>query len=216
MRTILKMMAVVAALVTPAVASATTAIDAAGDFLPSYLGTKDADLDVLSFSVGYDAASELFTVGATLAGAINPATPGFYVIGVDINGAGNAPFGGLGAPNVKFNRVILIQKNGTGSIGGVAIPTGDITVSGSSFSFQLAVAALNPGGLAAPFAPVDYGWNLWPRNASGITDFAPDNALINGAVPEPTGWAMMILGMGAIGGLMRLRGSARARAIVAA
>ncbi|HEX8419404.1 MAG TPA: PEPxxWA-CTERM sorting domain-containing protein [Sphingomonas sp.] len=216
MRTALGMITVLTALATPSVAGAATVFDAAGDFLPSYTGSKDADMDVLSFSVSYDAISQLFTVGATLAGAIDPAKAGFYVIGVDLNGAGNAPFATLGAPNVRFNRVIQIQKSGTGTIGGGAIRPGDITISGSSFSFKLAASALNSGALSAPFAPVAYGWNLWPRNNSGITDFAPNNALITGAVPEPASWAMMILGMGAIGSVLRRRGSTRAQSALAA
>jgi hypothetical protein len=56
--------------------------------------------------------------------------------------------------------------------------------------------------------PGRYGFNLWTR--IGITDtfptnfadFAPDNGTF-AAVPEPTSWALMILGVGAMGAALR-------------
>ncbi|GAO38778.1 hypothetical protein SCH01S_19_00820 [Sphingomonas changbaiensis NBRC 104936] len=46
---------------TPAVAA--TVSDPLGDFLPSYIGPHDADLDVLSFSAKFDSAASQFLLG---------------------------------------------------------------------------------------------------------------------------------------------------------
>ena len=72
-----------ALLCTAAPSQAATVLDPAGDFLPSFAGPNDADLDVLSFSVDYDPVNMVFNLGAMLAGPINAARSGLYVIGVD-------------------------------------------------------------------------------------------------------------------------------------
>jgi hypothetical protein len=41
-----------------------------------------------------------------------------------------------------------------------------------------------------------------------ISDFAPENRTLSAAVPEPSTWAMLLLGFGFVGGAMR---SARRR-----
>jgi hypothetical protein len=38
-----------------------------------------------------------------------------------------------------------------------------------------------------------------------VTDFSPDNAMLAAAVPEPASWAMMLIGMGAVGIRLRRR-----------
>ena len=56
------------------------------------------------------------------------------------------------------------------------------------------------------FAPEDYTFLLWSRTQLapgvqpqlGIADFAPDEGLLP-LVPEPSTWAMMLLGFGAVG-----------------
>ena len=72
--------------------------DPTGDFLLSYTGPHQADLDVTSLSVSYNATAMDFLIQSTFAGAIDPTLPGFYVIGVN-TGTGGAPFGAIGAPN---------------------------------------------------------------------------------------------------------------------
>ena len=58
--------------------------------------------------------------------------------------------------------------------------------------------------------PLGYGFNLWPRtdltptNLPAISDFAPENALLNpSAVPEPSTWLMLLAGFGLIGSALR-------------
>ena len=75
-----------ALIASPAFASATVS-DPVGDILPSFVGTGSPDLDVTSFSVSLNSAATTFTLGAVLAGDIDPSLAGFYVIGVN-TGAG--------------------------------------------------------------------------------------------------------------------------------
>ena len=188
------------AALVPVAAQATTVVDPKGDFV---IGYNDAapDLDVLSFSVEYDAASRNFTLGATMAGAINPATVGVYIIGVNTGTGPNAPFAALGAPDVRFNQTVRVNKDGNGLVGTNPI---SVTISGSSFTAVVPLSLLPPMG----FSPETYGWNLWPRNGTGagtfVTDFAPNNGLI-AAVPEPASWVMMMAGIGAVGVVLRRR-----------
>jgi PEP-CTERM motif len=187
-------------------AQAVTISDPTGDFLPSFVGPNDADLDVTSFSVTYNATTQIFTLGAVFAGVINPANAGRYVFGVNTGTGVNAPFAAIGQPLVKFNQAVIINKNGTGNVGPTALPISDIAVIGNQLTFKIARSLLPSTG----YAPTQYGWNLWPRNAvagnAGISDFSPNNALLAiTPVPEPSAWLMMIVGFGAAGLSIRMR-----------
>jgi hypothetical protein len=190
-------------------ASALQVTDPTGDFLASFVGPNDADLDVTFFSAYYDAAASEFDLAATLAGPINPATAGLYVIGVNTGTGVAAPFADIGQPDVRFNQVIAVLKSGTATVFGSAGPTLTATIDGANFSLSVPLSRL-PATVAG-FAPEDYGFNLWPRTALGpnplISDFAPNNAMLAAAVPEPATWALMILGFGAAGGALRRRRS---------
>jgi len=182
-------------------AHATGVSDPAGDFLPTFAGAHDADLDVTSFAVSYDDVAQAFNFSATLAGAIDPSRPGLYVIGANTGTGPIRPFAALGAPNVIFNQAIVIQKSGAATLSGNALTA---SIAGNSFSLVVPLSLLPSTG----FAPERYGFNLWPRNGLGnnnqISDFAPDNANI-AAVPEASTWALMILGFGAAGAMLRRR-----------
>jgi len=187
-------------------AAAATVVDATGDIIPSFTGTGSPDLDVTSFSVSLNPAGTTFTLGAVLAGDINPALPGFYVIGVNTGSGAIAPFAGIGEPNVTFNQVIVVQKSGAATLG---VNTLTSLLTGNQFIVSVPVSLLPSTGAVTS----NYGFNIWPREGaivtgnSQITDFAPNNALlsVNGVVPEPASWMMMILGFGLVGGTMRLR-----------
>jgi PEP-CTERM motif len=187
-------------------AHAVTVADATGDFLPSFVGPNDADLDVTSFSVTFNSVTNVFTLGAVFAGVINPANAGRYVFGVNTGTGVIAPFAAIGQPLVTFNQAVVINKDGTGTVGATALPVSDIVVVGNLLTAKVALALLPSTG----YTPVQYGWNLWPRNAvagnTGISDFAPNNALLAiSPVPEAGTWAMVIVGFGAAGVALRRR-----------
>lgn len=191
-------------------AQSVTISDPKGDFLSSYTaGPPEADLDVTSLSLNFDSATSLFKIGATFDGNIDPTTAGFYVFGVDTGTGTLHPFASIGEGNVIFNQAIVIQKNGTGTISGASTPTIDpssINISGNSLSVTVPLSSLPSTG----FSPLQYGFNLWPRIASGnnnqITDFAPQNAtLAISPAPEPATWATLILGFGIVGFAVRRR-----------
>lgn len=203
-------------------AGATTVSDPAGDFLTTYTGPKNPDLDILSVTVFIDNSND-FVVSATMAGPLGQTPDADYVFGVN-TGTGVALFPGL--DKVLFDSAIVLNT-GAGSTpslvasnllnpsGPVITPigsgpgTGSVKVSGDTITGVIPEALL-PGS----FSPDKYGFNLWTR--IGITDtfptnfadFAPDNGTFT-AVPEPASWAMMILGAGAMGAVLR---SSRRRA----
>jgi hypothetical protein len=188
------------------VAQAVTVADATGDFLPGFVGDKDADLDVTSFSVSYDAVTSSFLLGAVFAGVIDPAKVGRYVIGVNTGTGVNAPFAAIGQANVRFNQTVTIQKNATGTVGAIALDPGAVLVVGNQFIARVPLSLLPSTG----WTPFQYGWNLWPRNGgagvAAISDFAPENALLAiSPIPEPAAWLMLLVGFGVAGGALRSR-----------
>jgi hypothetical protein len=183
-------------------ASAATIVDATGDFLPTYIGPQNGDLDVTGFSVTLN--SGIFHVNTTLAAPVGTTPGAFYVYGVN-RGSGTAGFAALGLNNVLFDQVIIVRQNGSIS----TIGAGTATFAGNTIDFDISSSLLPSTG----FTPGQYGWNVWPRAATtaagvaitgspAISDFAPNNATL-AAVPEPATWAMMLIGFGAVGGAMR-------------
>jgi hypothetical protein len=183
-------------------ASAGIVSDVQGDWAPGYTGQKLDDLDVKAFSVAYDAGASLFHLKGTMWGNITAGTEGFYVIGVDTGTGPSHPFGALGQPNVTFNGVMLVQKNGTGTIGATQLQS-MITIAGDSFMLDIPLSLLPA---STGFDAMHYGFNLWPRGAGAqaVADFAPENSTLS-AVPEIGTWAMMVAGFVVLGGTMRSR-----------
>jgi len=180
-------------------AHANTVTEAPGNWALGYAGPFEADLDVTSFSVGFNAAQDAFDLSATFAGAIDPSLPGNYIIGADTGAGASHPFAAEGAPNVVFDQVIVLQKTGAASVSGHAL-TGQI--SGDSFTLDVPLADLPSTGFTSPY---EYAFNLWPRNGSNqIADFAPPNSDLS-AVPEPGLWALIMAGVGMLGATLRRR-----------
>ena len=207
----LKKMFVTAAVLAMAT-SATAAVvsDPRGDFLPSFVGTPDADLDLLSFSAVYDPGNQRFVLGGVVAGTIDPSTFGLYAIGVNTGAGVRRPFAGIGAPNVQFDNVILVRQDGTGLVDSVPTLLLDtlIRITGNAFEVRVPFSALLSSG--APFEA--YTFNVWSRNGLGlnsqIADFAPGNAML-AAVPEPATVLLVVLGSGLIATSRRRRASSR-------
>ena len=89
---------------------------------------------------------------AVLAGDIDPALAGFYVIGVNTGHGAIAPFAGIGEPNVTLDQVIVV-KNGTATLGANSLTT---LLSGNEFIVSAPISLL-PSTSATP---ANYGFNL--------------------------------------------------------
>ena len=187
--------------------------DPFGDYVPGFSGSKLGDLDVLSASVTYDPTNDKFLFTGSFAAAVGTTAGGFYVWGVN-RGAGTAGFAANGLPNVLFDAVVIFNQDGSARITGTnpatLLPPGSVQISGSTISGVVDGAFLPSTG----FAKTDYTWNLWPRDGTlagfaAISDFAPDSTNVAVAlIPEPSTYALLALGLGALG--WRTRRLARA------
>jgi hypothetical protein len=194
-------LAAAALMAGPLAAHAVGVADPVGDFLPTFGGTAAmTDLDVVSAYVTYNASTDIFTFTSTQAGAVGSTANGLYVWGIN-RGAGTAGFAANGLPGVRFDSVLLLRPDGTGSIGANQLPAGAVTISGNTITGVVSGSLLPTTG----FAKADYTFNLWPRNTtfagfSAISDFAPDNVNFTAApVPEPAAWALLMGGIALLG-----------------
>ncbi|MFT7776820.1 PEP-CTERM sorting domain-containing protein [Roseateles sp.] len=180
--------------------------DPRGDFLATFAGSSaSADLDVLSASVFYNASTDLFTLTATMDGNVGSTATGFYVWGVN-RGAGTTGFSSLGLNGVRFDRVVILRPDGTGTVAGAgALPAGSVTISGRTITGVVSGSLLPSTGFTNK---LDYTFNLWPRDGAfagnaAISDFAPNNANFTAAaVPEP---GTAVLGTLGLAGLLAWR-----------
>lgn len=213
--------AILAAAALLAASGASAAVsDASGDFLATYTGPQNGDLDILSAGVTFDGTN--FNVSATMDGAIGSTAGSLYVWGIN-RGAGTPRLGVLGAPpavgpSVLFDAVFVLFPDGNAravtfpAMGPPSITplSGIVSIAGNSLSASVALSLLPSTG----FAAADYTFTLWSRRRvdpamdgtnAEIADFAPDFAGFTASVPEPETWAMMIAGFGLIGSGMRRR-----------
>ena len=152
--------------------------DAVNDFIPSFDGPHNPDLDARTMEVSFDGTT--FDFAATVAGNVGITTGGVYVWGVN-RGAGTARFGAI-ATGVLFDFVLIVKPGGTSSvrdfITGVAtdLPASAVTIAGASIDVRVPASLLPTQGLT----PALYTTNFWPRTGlvsnTQIADFAPDNS----------------------------------------
>src|SRR5262245_18630079 len=169
-------------LLTGVQASALPVVDGAGDFLGTYTGPQNGDLDVLSSEVFYDTVANTLRFTATLNAPINTSANALFVWGVN-RGAGTEQFL-LGTPpignGVFFDSVFVAAP--TAGLGIVNLLNGSpntnlpgiLQISGNSISATISASLLPSTGAAL----TDYSWNLWPRLGNGnnnqVADFAPN------------------------------------------
>ena len=197
--------------------SATTIADPAGDFLASYTGPLNADVDILSATAVRDTTG--VRLSATVDGDIGTAGA-LYVWGIN-RGAGTARLS-FGSPSVGagvlFDALFVMFSNGDSRVvtfPSVGAPTilvfpSSLEISGGQISGFVPFNLLPSTG----FAPADYQYALWSRQRvnpamdgpnSEIADFAPDVASFTASVPEASTWAMLIAGFAAVGAAARRR-----------
>ena len=226
MRILCKLTAAFASL-TMATAAPATVTDPLDDFLASYTGPQNGDVDILSGDVAFDGTSFLLT--STQNGAIGTTTGSIFVWG--INRGSGLPRLTFGSPSVGagvlFDAVVVMFPDGTLRV--VTIPTaGAPTISafaGGTSIVDGTMSASVPLSLlfSMGFAPEDYTFGLWSRTrvnpaADGtnaeIADFLAGSGSIQArAVPEPATWLTMLLGFGIVGGV--IRSAKRSRALSA-
>lgn len=206
-----------AALVATSVHAATI-VDPTGDILPTFngpqTGAASTPFDVTSVTAVQDGGA--VKISATLAG---PATAAAYVVGIN-RGAGTALFDQGPTPvgaGVNFDAVALLLPGGGSLVQlidtGATTPLSEVSFSGDTLTAIIPLSDFPSTG----FTAANFLYNLWPRDGlnpadnTQISDFAPDAsdfaASAVAAVPEPSTWALMLLGVGALGATLRGRRS---------
>jgi hypothetical protein len=197
------------ALVSAVPGSATAVSDPPNDFLSTFSGPHNGDLDVVAANVTLNGSNLDFS--ATLNGAVGQTPGAVYVFGIN-RGEGTPKFGNIGEGGVIFDSTFVIKAAGGGTVNDLINKTStaitDVTLSGLTISSVVPVSDLPSEG----FNPNDYEFNLWPEAAAAnagnteISDFAPNNsdAAVSTA-PEPT--TISLFGMATVGasGLLRRR-----------
>ena len=182
-------------------AQAAPVADAVNDFIPTFTGVHNGDLDVLSLSAVFDGA---FHLTAVMNGKIGTTDPSIFTFGID-RGAGTAGFAAIGETGVTFDSVLTVTGAGVtgGRLGATAfaLPVGAAHIYGDTLTMDLAASFLPSTG----FQPENYRISFWTRDSSqagtaGLADFAPDNSTVQiSTVPEPDTYAMLLAGLGLFG-----------------
>jgi hypothetical protein len=201
---------------------ATTFADPSGDFLATYTGPANADLDILSGSAVF--TSKDLLLSSTMSGPIGTTPGSTFLWGVD-RGSGTDRLitsgpPAVGTPDMLLDAIVRLEASGVGRV--VLFPTVGlpvttlldpslITISGDTISGRIPRALLPTTG----FDFADYTYVHWSRSALGsqqfIADLAPDAASFKGAyAPEPATWGLMIFGLGLAGAVLRRRTAASA------
>lgn len=175
--------------------------DPANDFISTYAGLKNPDVDVLSASVAFDGTDYIFET--TMAGNIGQSDGALYVWGFN-RGAGTARFSPAipGTEDILFDSVVIMRPDTTLTVnrivggGSTNFGIGTVSITGATMTARVAATELPTQG----FALSDYTYNLWPRIGSGnnnqISDFAPDNTNAKvDVVPEPVTMTAMAVGL---------------------
>jgi hypothetical protein len=178
-------------------------------FLASYSGPHAGDFDIASGEAFLDDGT--FTFDASFSAPIGTTSGVFYVWGID-RGTNAAPFGSnrpgvlfdsvvISAPSLGTSFVLDLVSNHMTPLTGAAVD-----VSGNMLKLVVPASLLPSEG----FSDNHYLVNLWTRDGlnpadfTQIAEFAPSNSDVPvTVVPEPAMWAMLLIGFGTLGFMMR-------------
>jgi PEP-CTERM motif len=181
---------------------ATSVSDDVGDFLSTFNGPHNGDLDVVSADFSFDGVN--FTFRSTENGPIGTTPGSLFVWGID-RGLHN-PFFGSFRDGVLFDVVVVLRPDLTGTVIDFSpdhapsqdLPAGSVTKDGNTIQGVVPATMLPSEGL--PFA--EYQANIWPRTGlnaldnTQISDFGPDNSDLAVTTPEPA--TVLFLGTGLV------------------
>lgn len=218
MRLVTKVLAS-AALLASATGASGQITDPTGDFLSTYTGPSNPDVDIVSAGVLFNGSSFAFSEATN--GAVGTTPNSLFVWAIN-RGSGIArpaisppTIGGsllFDAAVVMFPdgtlRVVTFPAAGAPSVTNIL---GGTTVSGNGLSGLVPLSLLPSTG----FTPLSYTFELWSRtrvnpladgSTAEIADLAPGaGSIVATPVPEPASWAMMLLGFGFAGMVVRAR-----------
>ena len=182
--------------------------DADNDFLPTYTGPRNADVDVRSAEVVFNQAASTFSFSATESGPIGTTPDEEFVFGLN-RGRGTERFQSMTpaiGEDIVFDSVVILHPNGTGEVadlltgGTEALPAGSVKISGNTIGATGVPASLIP---SEGSQPRNFTWDFWPRVGMGsntqVTDFVPDttNAVVSEtAVPVALTIVCKVVSMG--------------------
>jgi hypothetical protein len=195
------------ALISPISGSAAIVADPPNDFLSTFNGPHNRDLDVLDAALTLNGANFEFT--ASFNGTIGETPGAIYVLGINRR-AGISKFANIGEADVLFDATVVISAAGAGTVNDLinktAAPLSDVIVSGSTISAVIPVGDLPSEGLS----PNNYEFNLWPEAGAAnpgnteISDFAPDNSDARvSTTPEPGTMSLSVLAITAVSVFLR-------------
>jgi hypothetical protein len=164
-------------------------------FLPTYVGPKNGDVEILSATATVDGADLVLSFTADAAIGTTPDT--VYVWGINTLGASApAPFTPEGFSGVLFNDTVVVNPSS---------PAAGVKMMGDTVTDTVAISSLKNVVLNAD----QFGISLWPVVGAGFTGFSEfvpgDGTFAPGGVPEPATWGLMILGFGGLGVTLRSR-----------
>src|SRR5690349_17520811 len=100
--------------VSLSLAHAEVVTDPKNDFLPSYIGPKNGDMDAVSSDVILNTVAKTLTFSGTVNGNVGSTSGGAWVWGLD-RGKGTERFQPAFGAGVKFDSVVALFANQTGA-----------------------------------------------------------------------------------------------------
>ena len=150
------------------------------DFVSTYIGPRNSDLDIVEFTAQFDLTRSVFIFRAKLSGAIRQTPNSVYVICVN-RGNGSALLESIGMSSVLCDSAVIVKNNGVATVATFEPAfknsplNGTVKIKGAEFEITVPALQLPTTG----FALGDYTVILWSRSDGGkndlVADVAPDS-----------------------------------------